>query len=215
MFDQFDPYTLLLGFIALAAIIVLAVMFTRKNSHKGQDIGRRGHRRVSSVLRSFARLRGFRVLDHVVLPAASGSGTVTIDHVLVGFFGLLFVTDLTRDGDYYGSVKEPTWSCTTRRDPEGTTIAEKVASIPNPLIANDKAREAALRVFSKQNIYNLRIESMVVASSGASVFYISGGEGQVTPVNKLRQALDSTRFEADKGLDVGKIAHVLEEASLS
>lgn len=214
MFELLDPSTIVLAIIAIIALVGVIIWFYHQNAHRGQDTGSKGHKRVSGVLRSYARLRSFKVLDNVVLPAASGSGTVTIDHVLVGFFGLLFVTDLTLDGDYYGSVKEATWSCTTRQNADGTTLAEKVASLTNPLITNDRAREAALRVFSKNNIYNLRIESMAVAASSASVFYISGGEGKVTPLGKLRQVLDSTRFDLDNGVDVEKIANVLLDASL-
>lgn len=215
MFEQLDPTTLVLAVVAIVALVGVIIWFYHQNAHRGQDTGARGHRRVSGALRGYARLRSFKVLDNIVLPAAGGSGTVTIDHVLVGFFGLLFVTDLTLDGDYYGSVKEATWSCTTRGNSEGTVLAEKVASIPNPLFTNDRAREAALRVFSKNGIYNLRIESMAVAASKASVFYISGGEGKVTPINKLRLALDSTRFDQDNGLDVEKIADVLRQASVA
>ena len=215
MFEQLQPTTVLLAVVAIVALVAVIVWFYRERAHRGQDTGARGHRRVSGTLRGYARLRRFKVLDNIVLPAASGSGTVTIDHVLVGFFGLLFVTDLTLDGDYYGSVKEATWSCTTRQNSDGTVLAEKVASLPNPLITNDRAKEAALRVFSKNNIYNLKIESMAVAASNASVFYISGGEGKVTPIGKLRQALDSTRFDQDNGLDVEKIAQVLRNASVA
>ena len=92
----------------------------------------------------------------------------------------------------------------------------KISSRPTPgLHSRPVSAWAGQRSTQREQLPHRLSSTGASASSGASVFYISGGEGQVTPVNKLRPALDSTRFEADKGLDVGKIAHVLEEASLS
>ena len=63
---------------------------------------------VKSILNRYAISRNYKVLENVQLQL--DGKTQTIDFVLVGFFGLLFVSALQGEGDFYGDLKEPRWS---------------------------------------------------------------------------------------------------------
>lgn len=207
--------TLIITAIGVALLGFAAYLYYRKTQRGGGDLGSKGKRKVGSLLRSVAGIRGFKVLDNVTLPSAAGSGSVTIDHLMVGIFGILLVTDLTLEGDYYGTLEEANWSCTTKGDPDSSVAAKRIGTVPNPLRHSESFQEAARRILSKEGIYNMKMESMAVASSAGAFFYITGGKGRVTPINKLRSQLQATRFDTDNGVDIGKITAIFSQANMN
>ena len=81
------PYLIMAGAAVLAALILTGVLLLRKQ--KLRRLGVEGERQVAAVLRRFAAIRSFKVMNDVYLPLYDQ--TTQVDHILIGFFGLLVV----------------------------------------------------------------------------------------------------------------------------
>lgn len=92
--------------VVLVALAVVLLWYLRKSMLFSK--GNYGKKTVKSILNRYAISRNYKVLENVQLQL--DGKTQTIDFVLVGFFGLLFVSALQGEGDFYGDLKEPRWS---------------------------------------------------------------------------------------------------------
>ncbi len=191
---------LILSGAALVIIVIFSYLRSVGNSEKG------AHRRVSSALRRFASVRGYRVLDNVTLHA--GSRTLHADHVLVGYFGLLVVADLCDDGDYYGKLDDPHWARNTRGSEDNPAVRKGMT--PNPLPENLRFVEHLRGIFSRNGVYNISIDSLAVAANPRSALFISGRGDIVLALSELRGFLGRDKYSQDNGLDVEKLCSLLQ-----
>lgn len=86
------------GMMLLTLLAVgLAIYRTSvKNNHS-----ERTRRDIRKTLRSMAPLREWRVLEDVSLTGHKGQ-VFTTDHLVIGPFGVLVLTDIHQRGNYYG-----------------------------------------------------------------------------------------------------------------
>ena len=84
---KLNIYWVLGGIILLAVLLLVAAAWMKKR--KLQKLGKEGEKQVSRILRRYARLRSYKVIDDLYLPLYDK--TTQIDHVLIGFFGILVV----------------------------------------------------------------------------------------------------------------------------
>ncbi|WP_312643493.1 nuclease-related domain-containing protein [Hydrogenoanaerobacterium sp.] len=178
---------------AIALVVVL--LWKRRTSVAGQ------YRRVTGTLKKFASIRSYKVLQDITLDC--GKETVHIDHILVGFFGLLFVNTQVENADYYGEEREEYWS----------VVKDDVKTrIKNPLNEGIAAMDAARKIFAKNNVYNIQMEQVVVFTSAfkKNVLYVKDTL-PIVNVRKLGSLLSKTRFEKDNGVDVEQLVKLLEE----
>lgn len=178
----------------IIALIVL-ILWKRSSSAEGQK------RRAAGVLKKFAAIRSYKVLQDITLDC--GKETVHIDHILVGFFGLLFVNVEVENADYYGDETGEQWS----------VVKNDVKTyINNPLKEGIAAMDATRKIFAKNNIYNIQMEQVVVFTSAfkKNTLYIKDTL-PVVNVRKLSSLLSKTRFEKDNGVDVERLVKLIEE----
>ena len=92
-----DQYSGIFYWTLIGIGMILAVWAYRRSRslEKKSEATRKG---ISRVLRSMAPLREWKVLDGVTL--ADKKGEVTADHLVIGPFGALVLTDIHRPGGH-------------------------------------------------------------------------------------------------------------------
>ncbi|MEM1485244.1 nuclease-related domain-containing protein [Oscillospiraceae bacterium PP1C4] len=180
--------------------VALAVMlYMRMRSRAGETDEKK---RVSKLLHSFAKPRGFRVIDDAVLQFGGLSGRA--DHIVVGHFGILLVYDLCGRGTYYGKAEEDKWVLVNE--------SEGRRSIDNPLRSASAQCTGRIRILLKEAGLKTSIESMAVITASGKETESSIHCEEVVQLNNLRKYLKKAKFEQDKDVDVNAVAAILAKA---
>lgn len=195
--------TSLIVIVVIAAVIAVAIAAWYLRKALLFSKGTYGKQTVKSILKRYALSRNYKVLENVTLNYEGK--TQTIDFVLVGFFGLLFVSALQGKGDFYGDLKEPRWSFVDD---------EKKVRFDNPVLEMDKKIELFRRLMAQKKVYNLKVDSAVVIVGTKSdvPMYLSHmrEENIVMTVKEFKRFLEKEKFEKDNNVDVEEIAKLLD-----
>ena len=193
-----DTQTLLTALAVAILFAVLVYLFLKYRPRKAEA----ERRRVSRALRSFAKPRGFRVLDRATLVHDGRSGWA--DHIVVGYFGVLLVYDLYMPGEYYGAPNDETW----RVFADGKWYA-----MTNPVPPSIQC-EGRVRTLCKDNGMKVDVERVVVVTGDRKKTLIQGLKCPgVVKLSDLRgEVLSKERFDQDRGVDIEKVAALLESA---
>ncbi len=190
---------ILIAVVAFCAAVFIA-WYLMKNLRFTK--GNYGKQTVKSILKRFAFPRKYKVLENVSMEL--DGKTQTIDFVMVGEFGLLFVSALQGKGDFYGDFTEEYWSFVDN---------EKKVRFLNPVKEMDKKLDMFRRLMAKKKVYNLKIESavVIVGSKADAPMYLShvGKENIVMTVNQFKKLLEKEKFEQDNNIDVTAVTDVL------
>lgn len=190
---------ILIAVVAFCAAVFIA-WYLMKNLRFTK--GNYGKQTVKSILKRFAFPRKYKVLENVSMELEGK--TQTIDFVMVGEFGLLFVSALQGKGDFYGDFTEEYWSFVDN---------EKKVRFLNPVKEMDKKLDMFRRLMAKKKVYNLKIESavVIVGSKADAPMYLShvGKENIVMTVNQFKKLLEKEKFEQDNNIDVAAVTDVL------
>ena len=190
---------ILIAVVAFCAAVFIA-WYLMKNLRFTK--GNYGKQTVKSILKRFAFPRKYKVLENVSMEL--DGKTQTIDFVMVGEFGLLFVSALQGTGDFYGDFTEEYWSFVDN---------EKKVRFLNPVKEMDKKLDMFRRLMAKKKVYNLKIESavVIVGSKADAPMYLShvGKENIVMTVNQFKKLLEKEKFEQDNNIDVAAVTDVL------
>ena len=190
---------ILIAVVAFCAAVFIA-WYLMKNLRFTK--GNYGKQTVKSILKRFTFPRKYKVLENVSMEL--DGKTQTIDFVMVGEFGLLFVSALQGKGDFYGDFTEEYWSFVDN---------EKKVRFLNPVKEMDKKLDMFRRLMAKKKVYNLKIESavVIVASKADAPMYLShvGKENIVMTVNQFTKLLEKEKFEQDNNIDVAAVTDVL------
>lgn len=190
---------ILIAVVAFCAAVFIA-WYLMKNLRFTK--GNYGKQTVKSILKRFAFPRKYKVLENVSMEL--DGKTQTIDFVMVGEFGLLFVSALQGKGDFYGDFTEEYWSFVDN---------EKKVRFLNPVKEMDKKLNMFRRLMAKKKVYNLKIESavVIVGSKADAPMYLShvGKENIVMTVNQFKKLLEKEKFEQDNNIDVAAVTDVL------
>lgn len=190
---------ILIAVVAFCAAVFIA-WYLMKNLRFTK--GNYGKQTVKSILKRFAFPRKYKVLENVSMEL--DGKTQTIDFVMVGEFGLLFVSALQGKGDFYGDFTEEYWSFVDN---------EKKVRFLNPVKEMDKKLDMFRRLMAKKKVYNLKIESavVIVGSKADAPMYLShvGKENIVMTVNQFKKLLQKEKFEQDNNIDVAAVTDVL------
>ncbi len=189
---------IVMGVVLLTPSVLLTVYyFARIRKKKPAYYGKK----VSSILRKYGGIRRFKVIDYLQMD--DGREVVIIPHLLIGYFGILLVSTLDRRGSYFGDAKSARW---VYDDSKFKT------DIPNPFQENQRAILQIRNLLSKNKIYNVPIQQLIVYDSYAkkcSCFV--GSDVPLLRINKLNGYLQKAMFDKDNGLDVEKISALLME----
>lgn len=191
-------YYFIIGGIVLFIILVL-VLLSMFRQYRLRKIGKDGEKKVSKRLKKFAGIRSYKVIDDLYLPLYDK--TTQIDHILVGFFGLLVVETKNMKGEIYGDPKKKDWL---------HIVGGKKYNLYNPLMQNQAHIDCLRHILGKEKIYNVNIESAVVFVNKKVELYIPKGL-PIFPLKKLSKLLHQSRFEKDNNYDVEQIVSILRK----
>ena len=200
----------LLGAVVVVLLVMGALLLRRRSLHKK---GVYAKRKVTAILKKYALLRYYKVLTDLELPAASGgSRTVKIENVLVGFFGLLIVTSIDRKGEFYGKRTDKNWTYMLN----GEENAQDRETVPNPIVQNQDALAALRGVFSKEKVYNIPMEAIVVVAGNAkrTKLFISNCP-EMFYLKELTKYLAKSKFDKDSQADVERLSQLLGQYAAS
>lgn len=186
----------ILGGIA-AVLILAAVLSVLLKKRKIKKLGIDGEKKVARVLRKFAGIRSFKVINDLYLPLYDK--TTQIDHVLIGFFGILVIETKNLKGEIYGDPKKKDWL---------HIVGDQKHKLYNPLMQNQAHIDCIRHILGTENIYSVNIESLVVFSNKKVQLFVPN-KLPVINIKKLNKLLHKERFEKDNNFDVEKITNVL------
>ena len=191
------------GMMLLTLLAVgLAIYRTSvKNNHS-----ERTRRDIRKTLRSMAPLREWRVLEDVSLTGHKGQ-VFTADHLVIGPFGVLVLTDIHQRGNYYGELRDAEWVISTGGESKVETLRVRV---PNPIKNNEGFVSALREKLTAAEIYNIQVEALCPITQGQIQVFVTGAASMVVENGKLRETLSRQKYQKDNGVDVAKIAALLE-----
>ena len=196
------PYEaiLALGTGVLCIILLIVLFFVVRDKNFGKD-PQRQHRRISRCLRRYAGIRSFRVLDDITVPFQGRVGHV--DHLLIGFFGVLAVCDLTARGDYYGDVRDENW----------VHISDnRRTRLPNAAQQMSDCIACLREQLSKRKTYNIPFTSiLVVADKKKKTTAALTKTPQIVYFKELKGYLHRAAFDKDCDIDVPALTDLLTE----
>lgn len=190
-----NPLTFLLS-LTIAVIIVSISLYLIKTSAFKK--GKYGKDVVTTALKKFSSPRKMTVLSDVSI--SDGNKTATFDHVLIGYFGVLFLQSIQGKGSFYGDSTEKVWTFTQDK--------EKITFV-NPLDEMEEKIELFRSVLGKNKIYNVPVESavVVIGLGDEPKLYLSNvAENAVLTEKTLLPFLRSSKFELDNQIDPEAIA---------
>ena len=179
----------------VALILIALSIFLVNRSNKKKD-GTLGRKKVASILRNFAGIRSFKVINNIDLPIGDGRYT-HIDHILIGFFGLMVLESRSEPGAIYGQARDQEWvSVVTSKNG-----SERRKKFKNPVTLNQEHCEAIRKIFQQDKIYKVDIESYVIFTDRK----IQLGAQPTLPVmnlKKFKKLLSHSRYSDNGPVDV-------------
>lgn len=163
--------------------------------------------RVGKKLAQYAKSRKFVVLNNVKLQA--GAEQTVVDHLLVGTFGIVFVTTFHQGLVVYADPTAEQWRMRERN---------LNRSFDNPMLKATADMEILRKNFAKKDIYNIPMEPLIIFAEHTSTpeFVMSNGviENMIIYKNLLSY-LKKEKYNKDMGVDVQKVAAAIESFKLT
>ena len=192
-------YWIISGFI-LTMVVVVIILIAYVKKQKAIKIGKDGEKMVSRALKKYAGIRSYKVINDLYLPLYDK--TTQIDHVLIGFFGILVVETKNVSGEVYGDPKKKDWLHIMGKK------NQLRHNLYNPLMQNQTHVDCVRHHLGLEKIYNVNIESVIVFSSKKVQLFMPKNL-PVVKLNKLKKFLHHPRFDKDVNVDVDKLYNAL------
>lgn len=189
------------GFLLMAVLAIVCALY---RNHIKTQRSERTTRDVAQTLRSMALLREWKVLDGVTL--SDKKGDITVDHVVVGPFGVLVLTDIHRQGGYYGELRDEQWVLSTGGENKVETVREKV---PSPTRNNERFVAALRALLTSAGVYNVPVDALCPITQKEAEVFVTGASGLTVEPGRLRDRLNRPKYQKDNGVDTEKIAALL------
>ncbi|MEG0895129.1 MAG: nuclease-related domain-containing protein [Oscillospiraceae bacterium] len=189
------PYIILGSIIGL--IVLFFVFTTLIKRRKIIKLGKEGEAKVAKVLKSFARIRSYKVINDIYLPLYDK--TTQVDHILIGFFGILVVETKNLSGEIYADPKKKDWL---------HIVGKQRNSLYNPLMQNQAHIDCIRYLLGKENLYNINIESIVVLTNKKCTLFCPP-KLPIVNIKRFKKFLHDGRFDKDNNFDVDQIYNAI------
>ena len=189
-------------FMALTLAVILYALWKANIRNKHSE---RTKKEVARVLRSMAPLREWKVLDEVTVTDRKGKAH-TVDHLVVGPFGVLALTDIHRRGGYYGELRDEEWVISTGGEDKVETLRVKV---PSPVKNNEGFVAAFRERLTAGKVYNIPVEALCPITQSQVEVFVTGAQDRVVPAGRLRGVLSRQKYQKDNGVDIEKVLSLL------
>ena len=185
--------------IFIACILISLAFYLYRSSFFRK--GEYGKHFVSKALKRYASPRGMTVLSDVSI--SNGNENAHFDHVLIGYFGVLFVQSIQGAGSFWGDGKQDTWAFSDEKSK--TKLLFK-----NPFDEMNAKLSIFRSVLAQNKQYKVPVDSaVVIVTLGDSPrMYLSNIKDSDTIMldSQLSAFLRDERFEKDNGVDVEAVA---------
>lgn len=173
-----------------------SIIFFRKKKVKNDP---EAGEKVLAPLQRFARVRSYRVLPDLTL-YYKGEGA-HYDAVLVGYFGVLFVTAMGQGGEVYGSDEEEQWL---------QVFEEERSRFENPGISNSQRVKVMRAVLSDAGLKIPVLEGMTVFTQKDAVVNVPRSTPHMR-LEDLGSNIDKAKYITDNGVEIEKVVEALEK----
>ena len=187
--------------VLIVACVFLALLHRYLTREVWDAEGKNAVKQTRRILKRYAALRRFKVLKNLCFETDRGS--VEVETMLVGFFGILLVHTCGARGEYYCDSTGSKWTIVSGS-------ARK--SFENPLNQQQKAIVAMREIFAQNKVYKISMDKTVYISSSSkktAVFIPSSNE--VALPGRLRAYMDKEKFDVDNNVDVEQLVAILEQ----
>lgn len=191
-----QPINILFVLLAILTAGVLAYIAYRLIAYRQ---GVLGHRRVTSAMKKYGLIRGYRVLENVTFEA--GGRQADVELMMIGFFGILFVYSLNDTAEYYGDAKGEHWVQVNKKSRK---------TIDNFMARRTEAIDVVREIFSKNKVYNIRMEGVTVfcGNPKKSLIGLTNAQG-ILNFSEYKTYLNKAKFEKDNDVDVPALYDLL------
>lgn len=183
----------------------LAVMLAIYRANVRNHHSERTKKDIAKTLRSMAPLREWKVLEQVAVTDRKGKDH-TVDHLVIGPFGVLALTDIHRRGGYYGELRDEEWVISTGGENQVETLRVK---IPSPVKNNEGFVAAFRELLTAGKVYNIPVEALCPITQTQVEVFVTGAQSQVVEPKRLREVLSRQKYQKDNGVDTEKILALL------
>lgn len=194
-----NPTVWIAAALFIACILYSLILYLYRSSFFKK--GKYGRYFVGKALKRHASPRGMTVLSDVTI--SDGEETVSFDHVLLGYFGVLFVQSIQGAGSFWGDGKQDTWAFSDEKS--NTKLLFK-----NPLDEMDGKLKVFRRALSKNKQYKVPVHSaiVIVTLGEAPKMYLSnlGDNNSILLDSELASFLRKEQFEQDNGVNPDSVA---------
>lgn len=190
--------------IFIACILISLAFYLYRSSFFRK--GEYGKHFVSKALKRYASPRGMTVLSDVSI--SNGNENAYFDHVLIGYFGVLFVQSIQGAGSFWGDGKQDTWAFSDEKSK--TKLLFK-----NPFDEMNAKLSIFRSVLAQNKQYKVPVDSavVIVTLGDAPRMYLSNIKDSDTIMldSQLSAFLRDERFEKDNGVDVEAVAKLFSK----
>ncbi len=187
----------ILGGVALTALVALVVFLVYRKKRTDR-IGVKGEKKVAGILKRWALLRNYKVINGLYLPLYDK--TTQIDHIVIGFFGMIVIETKNMGGEIYGNPKEKSWT---------HIMGKQKHSLYNPVMQNQAHIDCIRHWLAKENIYNISIDSVIVFANNKAELYLTKSDAVIIKLKQLKKLLHKAKYEKDRDVDVEKLYNAL------
>lgn len=187
--------------IVLAAAAAVTALFFFLRSCQLRRAGIWGMKKTGGILRRFAGIRSFRVIEGIKLPY--GDKTVAVSQILIGFFGIIVLNVKEEKGEIYGDPSSAEWLQVTVKGKDENR-SETKRYFKNPSKELQEQVDAVRRVLSAANIYRVNIEGYIVFAEKKTALSVGKGLPVLT-LRELKKLLGKEKYSADGNLDVPQV----------
>ncbi|MEG2038958.1 MAG: nuclease-related domain-containing protein [Oscillospiraceae bacterium] len=210
LFDNNNPDVKMFSYMMIAFFVLVAIGYVVYflNEKKQYETGVLGKKRLDKMLRGYAKVRNFKVLSDVTI--TDGKSTMVADHILVGFFGVIIMSNLQGFGEYFGGNSLEQWSFLEKRSSNEKKETKPKVYLENPLFNLSKTEELVKRKLAAQKIYNIPLETFVVFSApDGRVTYNGEKNPKLVAFSFFKKLLKNSQYEKDNNVDVVAITELL------
>ena len=190
--------------IFIACILISMAFYLYRSSFFRK--GEYGKHFVSKALKRYASPRGMTVLSDVSI--SNGNENAHFDHVLIGYFGVLFVQSIQGAGSFWGDGKQDTWAFSDEKSK--TKLLFK-----NPFDEMNAKLSIFRSVLAQNKQYKVPVDSavVIVTLGDAPRMYLSNiKDSDPIMLDSQRSAfLRDEHFEKDNGVDVEAVAKLFSK----
>lgn len=190
--------------IFIACILISLAFYLYRSSFFRK--GEYGKHFVSKALKRYASPRGMTVLSDVSI--SNGNENAHFDHVLIGYFGVLFVQSIQGAGSFWGDGKQDTWAFSDEKSK--TKLLFK-----NPFDEMNAKLSIFRSVLAQNKQYKVPVDSavVIVTLGDAPRMYLSNIKDSDTIMldSQLSAFLRDEHFEKDNGVDMDAVAKLFSK----